>query len=175
MEVYLLSVNKDTNKIALSLKKMTPDPWTVVNEKYKSGDTVAGKVVRQSDFGAFVELEPGLDGLVHISQISWQRVEKVSDALNIGDEIQVKILEIDADSKKINLSMKETLPKPERPKKEEKETAPKMKTEKKAAAKPARAEKKVQEAETETIMDDKGPTGVNIGELFGDKLKDLMK
>ena len=175
VEVYLLSVNKETNKIALSLKKMTPDPWTVVNEKYKSGDTVAGRVVRQSDFGAFVELEPGLDGLVHISQISWQRVEKVSDALNIGDEIKVKILEIDADSKKINLSMKETLPKPERPKKEEKETTPKMKTEKKAAAKPARAEKKVQEAETETIMDDKGPTGVNIGELFGDKLKDLMK
>lgn len=175
VEVYLLSINKETNKIALSLKKMTPDPWTVVNEKYKSGDTVSGKVVRQSDFGAFVELEPGLDGLVHISQISWQRVEKVSDALNIGDEIQVKILEIDADSKKINLSIKETLPKPERPKKEEKETTPKMKTEKKAAAKPARAEKKVQEAETETIMDDKGPTGVNIGELFGDKLKDLMK
>lgn len=175
IEVFLLSVNKDTNKIALSLKKMTPDPWTIVNDNYKAGDIVPGKVVRESDFGAFVELEPGLDGLVHISQISWQRVEKVNDALNIGDEIQVKILEIDPDNKKINLSIKETLPKPERPKKEENENAPKQKSEKRASARPAKEDKQSQEPETETIMDDKGPTGINIGELFGDKLKDLMK
>lgn len=175
IEVFLLSVNKETNKIALSLKKMTPDPWTIVNENYKVGDIVPGKVVRESDFGAFVELEPGLDGLVHISQISWQRVEKVNDALNIGDEIQVKILEIDPDNKKINLSIKETLPKPERPKKEENENAPKQKSEKRASARPAKEDKQSQEPETETIMDDKGPTGINIGELFGDKLKDLMK
>ncbi len=175
IEVFLLSVNKETNKIALSLKKMTPDPWTIVNENYKVGDIVPGKVVRESDFGAFVELEPGLDGLVHISQISWQRVEKVNDALNIGDEIQVKILEIDPDNKKINLSIKETLPKPERPKKEENENAPKQKSEKRASSRPAKEDKQSQEPETETIMDDKGPTGINIGELFGDKLKDLMK
>ena len=133
IEVFLLSVNKDTNKIALSLKKMTPDPWTIVKENYKVGDIVPGKVVRESDFGAFVELEPGLDGLVHISQISWQRVEKVNDALNIGDEIQVKILEIDPDNKKINLSIKETLLKPERPKKEENKNAPKQKAEKRVS------------------------------------------
>lgn len=176
VEVFLLSVNKETNKIALSLKKMTPDPWTIVNDKYKVGDTVPGKVVRESDFGAFVELEPGLDGLVHISQISWQRVEKVNDALKIGDEIQVKILEIDPENKKINLSIKETLPKPERPKREENEAAaPKQKAEKRTSPRPPREDKKVQEAETETIMDDKGPTGINIGELFGDKLKDFMK
>jgi small subunit ribosomal protein S1 len=155
---------------------MTPDPWTIVNDKYKVGDTVPGKVVRESDFGAFVELEPGLDGLVHISQISWQRVEKVNDALKIGDEIQVKILEIDPENKKINLSIKETLPKPERPKREENEAAaPKQKSEKRTSPRPPREDKKVQEAETETIMDDKGPTGINIGELFGDKLKDFMK
>lgn len=176
VEVFLLSVNKETNKIALSLKKMTPDPWTIVNDKYKVGDTVPGKVVRESDFGAFVELEPGLDGLVHISQISWQRVEKVNDALKIGDEIQVKILEIDPENKKINLSIKETLPKPERPKREENEAAaPKLKAEKRTSPRPPREDKNVQEAETETIMDDKGPTGINIGELFGDKLKDFMK
>lgn len=175
IEVYLLSVNKETNKIALSLKKLTPDPWTVVNNNYKAGDIVKGKVVRQSDFGAFVELEPGLDGLVHISQISWQRVEKVSDALNIGDQIDIKILEIDADNKKINLSIKETLERPERPKREEREPAAARPRAEKRPARAPRNEEVIQGAETETIMDDKGPTGVNIGELFGDKLKDLMK
>ncbi len=175
VEVYLLSVNKETNKIALSLKKMTPDPWTIVNEKYSAGDVVPGKVVRESNFGAFVELEPGLDGLVHISQIAWDRVEKVEDVLKIGDEIQVKILEIDAENKKINLSIKETLQKPERPMREEREVAPKQNIDKRVPSRQNKEVKRVQEAETETIMDDKGPTGVNIGELFGDKLKDFMK
>lgn len=175
VEVYLLSVNKETNKIGLSLKKMTPDPWSVVNDKYKAGETVTGKVVRESDFGAFVELEPGLDGLVHISQISWERVEKVSDVLKIGDEIQVKILEIDPNNKKINLSIKETLQRPERPQREERETVPRERTERRGPAKAGKGTRPSREAETETIMDDKGPTGVNIGELFGDKLKDFMK
>lgn len=174
VDVYLLSVNKETNKIALSLKKLTPDPWTVVNDNYKAGEIVKGKVVRQSDFGAFVELEPGLDGLVHISQISWQRVEKVSDALSIGDEIDIKILEIDAENRKINLSIKETLERPERPRREERESSSRPRAERRPS-RAARSENFSQGAATETIMDDKGPTGVNIGELFGDKLKDFMK
>ena len=177
IEVYLLSVNKNDNKIALSLKKMKPDPWSIVDQHYKVGDVVPGKVVRESDFGAFVELEPGLDGLVHISQIAWERVEKVQDALAIGDQIQVKIMEIDPANKKMNLSIKETLARPERPERPKKEEkAPKASGEKKEMTKKARGEKPAQSAaETETIMDDKGPTGINIGELFGDKLKDLMK
>ena len=175
VEVYLLSVNKGTNKIGLSLKKMTPDPWSVVNDKYKAGETVTGKVVRESDFGAFVELEPGLDGLVHISQISWERVEKVSDVLKIGDEIQVKILEIDPSNKKINLSIKETLQRPERPQREERETNPRERSDRRGPSKPGKGVRPSREADSETIMDDKGPTGVNIGELFGDKLKDFMK
>lgn len=175
VEVFLLSVNKEANKIGLSLKKMAPDPWSIVNDKYKAGEVVNGKVVRESSFGAFVELEPGLDGLVHISQISWERVEKVSDALNIGDQIQVKIMEIDADNKKINLSIKETLPRPERPKREENDTLPREKIERRSAPKAGKVNRPSKELETETIMDDKGPTGINIGELFGDKLKDFMK
>lgn len=174
VEVFLLAVNKKTNKIGLSLKRMTPDPWTVVQDKYTVGETVSGKVVRESSFGAFVELEPGLDGLVHISQISWQRVEKVSDELTIGDIIQVKILDIDADNKKINLSVKETLPRPERPKREE-EFAPRQKTEGRSNVKSDKVNRPLREASSETIMDDQGPTGVNIGELFGDKLKDFIK
>ncbi len=179
IDVYLLSVNRETNKIALSLKKLKADPWSVVEENYRAGDVLTGKVVRDAQFGAFVEVEPGLDGLVHISQIAWERVEKVGDALAIGDEVQVKILEIDAANKKLNLSIKETLDRPERPerpKREEKAPAQRQFADKKETKKP-RTDRKPQknEAETETVMDDKGPTGINIGELFGDKLKDFMK
>jgi (E)-4-hydroxy-3-methyl-but-2-enyl pyrophosphate reductase len=179
IDVYLLSVNKETNKIALSLKKLKADPWSVVEKNYNVGDVLTGKVVRDAHFGAFVEIEPGLDGLVHISQIDWERVEKVSDALTLGDEVQVKILEIDAANKKLNLSIKETLDRPqrvERPRREEKAPEQKKFAEKKEFKKPRTDRKPARsEAETETIMDDQGPTGVNIGELFGDKLKDFMK
>ena len=114
VEVYVLSVDKENQKISLSLKKLIPNPWEDAAEKFAVGNIVTGKVVRIASFGAFVELADGVDGLVHISQISWSRVEKVEDALTIGQEVQVKVLDLDLENKKISLSIKETTERPQR-------------------------------------------------------------
>ncbi|MGI6588297.1 MAG: 30S ribosomal protein S1, partial [Peptococcia bacterium] len=107
IEVYVLNVDPEKEKVSLSLKKLLSDPWQEAVKKYKIDSIVTGKVVRIVSFGAFVELEPGLDGLVHISKISKQRIEKVSDVLEVGQEIKVKIIEIDLDKKRISLSIKD--------------------------------------------------------------------
>ena len=121
LELLVLNVDTAKKKIALGYKQLLPKPWDLVPEKYKEGDTVMGKVVRIVPFGAFVQLEPSVDGLVHISQVSNRRLEKVEDELKLGDEIEVKILEVSADKHKISLSRKALLPVEEKPlqKKEE--------------------------------------------------------
>ncbi|MBQ9624478.1 MAG: bifunctional 4-hydroxy-3-methylbut-2-enyl diphosphate reductase/30S ribosomal protein S1, partial [Clostridia bacterium] len=122
IKVVILSVNKEKERISLGLKQLTPKPWEAAGEKYKEGDVIKGKVVRVLDFGAFVELEPGIDGLIHISQIALEHIDKVSDKLNIGDEVECKVLSVDSESKKISLSIKQLLrdrmPKEEKPKEE---------------------------------------------------------
>ncbi|PJI10141.1 MULTISPECIES: bifunctional 4-hydroxy-3-methylbut-2-enyl diphosphate reductase/30S ribosomal protein S1 [Clostridium] len=107
IKVYILSIDKENKKLSLSIKKLTENPWNNVEEKYPVGSVVLGKVVRFADFGAFVELEPGVDGLVHISEISHKRIAKPSDALEIGEEIKAKILEVSSEDKKIGLSIRE--------------------------------------------------------------------
>lgn len=94
------------NKIALSLKFDDTNPWTKAAVNYQIGTTVKGKVARMTDFGAFVELEPGIDALLHVSQISKTRVEKPSDVLSVGQEIEAKVVDFNEDNKKISLSMK---------------------------------------------------------------------
>ena len=93
-------------KIALSLKFDDQNPWLTAAEKYKVGSVVEGKVARMTDFGAFVELEPGVDALLHVSQISKERVEKPSDVLSIGQEVTVKVVDFNEENRKISLSMK---------------------------------------------------------------------
>lgn len=110
--VTVLDVNPEKGKISLSLKDLNADPWKDAATKYAVGNVVTGKVVRMVPFGAFVELEEGVDGLVHISQIAYKHVEKPEDELTIGQEIQAKVTELDLDAKKISLSIKETLEKP---------------------------------------------------------------
>lgn len=105
--VYVLEADKDKNKISLSLKDQQQNPWVLAKDKYNVSDVVEGKVVRIVDFGAFVELEEGVDGLVHISQISHKHISKPEDALSIGQVVKAKITEIDTDNKKISLSIKE--------------------------------------------------------------------
>lgn len=107
VKVYILDIDKEKKKLSLSIKKTIEDPWTNVDIKYPVGNIVLGKVVRFANFGAFVELEPGVDALVHISQISHKRINKPEDALKIGEEIKAKILEVNKESKKIGLSIKE--------------------------------------------------------------------
>ncbi|MDO5441993.1 MAG: 30S ribosomal protein S1, partial [Bacillota bacterium] len=112
VNVKILSMNAEKGKISLGLKQNAPEPWTVIDEQYHVGDVIRGKVVQIKEYGAFVELAPGLDGLVHISEIAYKRVNKVADELTIGQEVEAKILEIDKERKRISLSIKETLEKP---------------------------------------------------------------
>ena len=107
VEVIILDVDKEKGKISLSLKDSNANPWKTATEKYAVSTIVEGKVVRMVPFGAFVELEPGVDGLVHISQIANKHVVKPEDELKVGEIINVKVLEVNAEQKKISLSKKE--------------------------------------------------------------------
>lgn len=107
VKVYILDVDKEKKKLSLSMKKLVEDPWSNADVKYPVGSIVLGKVARFANFGAFVELEPGVDALVHISQISNKRINKPEDALKIGDEVKAKILDVDKENMKIGLSIKE--------------------------------------------------------------------
>lgn len=109
VEVYVLSVDKDKERISLSLKKTMPEPWEDIENRLKIGDIVDGKVVRIAPFGVFIEIEKGVDGLVHISQISEKRINRISDVLKIGDNVKAMVTEINVKDKKINLSMREAV------------------------------------------------------------------
>ncbi|MGN1350099.1 MAG: bifunctional 4-hydroxy-3-methylbut-2-enyl diphosphate reductase/30S ribosomal protein S1 [Anaerovoracaceae bacterium] len=113
--VKILSMNEEKGKISLGLKQNTPEPWSVINEKYTVGQVVTGKVVQIKEYGAFVELEPGLDGLVHISEIAAKRVTNIADEISVGQTVSAKILEIDETKRRISLSIKETLDPEEAP------------------------------------------------------------
>ena len=97
------------SKIALSLKYPDQNPWTDAPEKYAVGNVVKGKVARMTDFGAFVELETGVDALLHVSQIALEHVDKPSDVLKIGQEIEAKVVDLNVEEKKISLSIKALL------------------------------------------------------------------
>lgn len=107
--VKVLSLNPENKRISLGLKQTMPHPWENVEEKYPVGSVVEGKVVRITAFGAFVELEPGLDGLVHISQCALNRIEKVEDAVKVGQNVKVKVLNVNREDKKISLSIRAVL------------------------------------------------------------------
>lgn len=107
VDLKIIDLDKEAKKLSLSIKALTPEPWSNVEEKYPVDSIVLGKVVRINDFGAFVELEPGVDGLVHISKISHERIENPAQVLEVGQEIKAKILSVDAEKKRISLSMKD--------------------------------------------------------------------
>ncbi len=107
VEATIIDLDAEKGKISLSLKDPDKNPWTLTKEKIAVGDIVEGKVVRMVPFGAFVALETGIDGLVHISQISQKRIAKPEDVLEIGQVIKVKVMEINDETKKISLSKKE--------------------------------------------------------------------
>lgn len=107
IDVFILAADPEKNRVSLSRKRVLKDPWELAVEKYNQGDIVKGKVVRTAPFGAFVELEPGIDGLVHISQMANHRVEKPEDVVSIGQEIDVKVLSVEPADKRISLSIKQ--------------------------------------------------------------------
>jgi small subunit ribosomal protein S1 len=113
LEVYILQVDKEKEKIALSLKHKTASPWQDVERKYPVGSKHTGEVVNIMSYGAFVKLEPGIEGLVHISEMSWtKRINHPSELVQIGDTIDVQVLNINRDKQEISLGMKQTLPNP---------------------------------------------------------------
>ena len=104
-EAKLLDHEKE--RVSLSRKKLLKSPWEIAQEKYHEGDIVEGTVVRIAPFGAFVELDPGVDGLVHISQMANYRVEKPEDVVSVNEKIKIKIISIDPEQKRIGLSIKQ--------------------------------------------------------------------
>lgn len=109
VDVQILSLDRERERIQLGLKQLTPKPWDNAAEKYPVGAIVEGKVVRITTFGAFVELEPGLDGLVHISQCALTKIAKVEDAVTVGETRRVKVLNVDTEAKRISLSIRQVL------------------------------------------------------------------
>jgi 4-hydroxy-3-methylbut-2-enyl diphosphate reductase len=109
VEVQILRVDKEKGRISLGLKQLKVNPWSVIAEKYPLGAIVKGKVVRIAVFGAFVQLEDGVDALVHISQLADHRVSKVEDIVEVGQVITAKVIECKPEGKRISLSIKEVL------------------------------------------------------------------
>jgi small subunit ribosomal protein S1 len=138
VQVKVLRIDRETKKVNLGLKQLTPSPWDRVEEKYSRGMTVPGKVTRIMDFGAFVEIEPGVEGLIHISELSPNRVRRVADIVKPGQEVEVRILKLEPEARKLALSLR-PLPTaaPEEPEEaeDEDETPPPPKPERKVPLK----------------------------------------
>jgi 4-hydroxy-3-methylbut-2-enyl diphosphate reductase len=120
VKVKVIEVIPDRERIGLSLRQAKPDPWTEVDSKFKAGDVVEGKVTRLVNFGAFVELTPGVEGLVHISQMANFHVKQASEVVQEGQSVKVKILDINKEAKRVSLSIRDANPRPK------KEAAPKQ-------------------------------------------------
>jgi small subunit ribosomal protein S1 len=106
IEAVVLNIDPQNERFSLGVKQLAPDPWKEIHRRYRKGDVVTGKVTNVTDFGAFVELEEGIEGLVHVSEISREKVEKPADALKIGDAVSAMILHVDPHERRIGLSMK---------------------------------------------------------------------
>ena len=153
VEVKVLSIDEEAGRVSLSLKATTPGPWDGVEQKLAAGDVVEGKVKRLTDFGAFVEVLPGIDGLVHISQISHKRVENPKDVLSVGQEVNVKVLDVNAAAERVSLSIKALEERPAQAENEEKRQS--------RPRRPKREAKRDYELpETQT--------GFSMADLFGD-------
>ncbi len=113
VEVTIKSLDDENKKISLGFKKIEDNPWEILKRDYPVGTDCKAKIVSIAAFGAFANVIPGIDGLIHISQISWERIKTPADVLNVGDEVDVRIIDIDFDKKRVSLSMKERIEKPE--------------------------------------------------------------
>ena len=154
VEVKILDLNEEEGRVSLSLKATTPGPWDGVEQKLAAGDVIEGTVKRLTDFGAFVEVLPGIDGLVHISQISHKRVENPKDVLKVGQEVTVKVLEVNAADERVSLSIKAL---EERPAQEEGEK------QEKRQQRPRRPKQEKRDFELPETQ-----TGFSMADLFGD-------
>ena len=145
IDVKVTEVIPERERIGLSLRQAQPDPWTQIDKQYQPGDVVEGKVTRLVDFGAFVELIPGVEGLVHISQMANYHVKHPSDVVQQGDTVKVKILDINTDAKRVSLSIREAAPRPKR------------------------------EPQQQAQPQQDSGTGLTLGDVFGDLFTDMNK
>jgi small subunit ribosomal protein S1 len=110
LDVKVLKINPESRRISLGAKQLTPDPWTLASEGFQVGQRVQGKVSRLTDFGAFIELSPGVDGLIHISEMSWsKKIKRPSDVLKAGQSVEVQVLGVNAAEHRISLGLKQAL------------------------------------------------------------------
>ncbi|HHU52377.1 MAG TPA: 30S ribosomal protein S1 [Firmicutes bacterium] len=152
IEALIIKIDAEAKRISLSLKQLIPHPWETAAEKFKAGDIVEGEVVRITPFGAFVHLGEGIDGLIHISQLSEERVEKPEDVVAVGQKVKARILKVDPENRRIGLSLRE----PKAKKEPELE-----KTEPKGASK----------EETPLLyQEDNKPLASNLGDLLAEKM-----
>jgi len=113
IELLILDVDRDRDRVSLGLKQKSADPWDSVEEQYPVGSKIKGRVVNVMPYGAFVEIQEGVEGLIHVSEMSWtKRVTRASDVINIGDEVEAVVLDIQRDSKKISLGLRQTMENP---------------------------------------------------------------
>jgi 4-hydroxy-3-methylbut-2-enyl diphosphate reductase len=145
LDVYIKDLNRETKKISLGFKKIEDNPWVIAQSKFNVGDVVKCKIVRMMPFGAFAEIIPNVDGLIHISQIADRRIGKPEDVLTIGEEVEAKITDANWEEKKISLSIRALIPVPE--KEEVKEEAP-------AEAAPQKAEALVYSTDPEVEVEE---------------------
>ncbi|MNJ48306.1 hypothetical protein D3C77_434960 [compost metagenome] len=153
----VLKVDPEKGKISLSIKAATPGPWDTASEQFNTGDIVSGEVKRLVNFGAFVEIAPGVEGLVHISQISHKHIGTPHEVLKEGQTVQVKILDVNAAEKRISLSIKETEEAPAVPERSEK---------------PSRGSsvRKEDLGDNPNVSLNNQGLSITLGERFGDKL-----
>jgi small subunit ribosomal protein S1 len=106
VEAVVIDIDKQNQRISLGIKQLEDDPWKIIDQRYKIGDLVNGKVTKLASFGAFVQLADDIDGLVHISQLSEDRVDKVKDILKIGQDVEARVIKVDRTERRIGLSIK---------------------------------------------------------------------
>lgn len=106
VEAVVIEIDKPNQRISLGVKQLDNDPWSIIDERFKIGDVVKGKVAKIASFGAFIQLEDDIDGLVHISQLSEDHIEKVKDVVNVGDEVEARVIKVDKVERRIGLSIK---------------------------------------------------------------------
>ncbi len=113
IEVVVLKFDRETERVSLGYKQLSPDPWDSAQERFPVGSRVKGKVVSLTDYGAFIELEPGVEGLIHVSEMSWsKRVKHPSKVLTVGDEVEAMVLQVDVGERRISLGLKQVEPNP---------------------------------------------------------------
>ncbi len=170
VEAKIVAIDRENNKISLNRRALLPHPWESVSEKYAEGDVVKVRVTTILDFGAIVAIEPHINGVLHISQISRKRVEKVADVLNVGDEFEVKIMAIEPEKRRISVSKKALEPKPE--KAADGERKPRADKASGDAPKKRRAPKaEKQEASPYTKED----MTINLGDFFPQEMLDEIR